>query len=128
MPLAKQAPRFPKYQASFAATHTTPVGDDWNIVARADVKLHGQALLPMRAIWRGWVITPWANVRLSAESDRLRISLFVENLFQSQGFVLGAALSRPDRRGQSVSPSSTPLLTPRRGRHYHFAPVLIAIG
>lgn len=108
----KQAPRFPKYQASFAATHTTPVGDDWSIVARADVNYMGKRFTDESNLaWMGDYAL--ANVRLSAESDRLRISLFVENLFNRKALASGQRYRDLTVAGNPFSFVYT-LLTPRR--------------
>lgn len=107
-----RAPRFPKYQASFAATHTTPVGDDWNIVARADVSYMGKRYTDESNLaWMGDYAQ--ANVRLSAESERLKVSLFVDNLFDQKGFSSGQRYRDLTVGGNPFSFVYT-LLTPRR--------------
>ncbi|WOK35471.1 TonB-dependent receptor [Sphingomonas sp. C3-2] len=83
--VGNRAPRFPKYQASFGASHTTPVDDDWNVVARADLSYMGKRYTDESNLaWMGDYAL--VNARLSAESERLRISLFVDNLFNQKGF------------------------------------------
>jgi outer membrane receptor protein involved in Fe transport len=54
-----------------------------------------------------------ANVRLSAESDRLRISLFVENLFNRKALSSGQRYRDLTVGGNPFSFVYT-LLTPRR--------------
>ncbi len=107
-----RAPRFPKYQGSFGVSHMTPVGQDWSIIARADMSYVGRRYTDESNL--AWMRENLlVNARLSAESDDLRVSLFVENLFDRKGFA-AAQRYRDMTAGGIPFAFAYTLLTPRR--------------
>lgn len=108
----KQGPRFPKVQASFGASHTAPLTDDWNVTTRADLTYMGKRYTDESNLaWMGDYAL--VNARVSAHSEKIRVSLFVENLFNKQGFA-SAQRYRDLTAGGTPFAFAYTLLTPRR--------------
>lgn len=107
-----RAPRFPKYQASLSASHTTPIGDGWDLTARADASYKGKRYSDESNLaWMG--AHTLVNARLSANSEQLRVSLFVDNVFNQKA--LSSAQRYRDMAAGGIPFSFIyTLVTPRR--------------
>lgn len=107
-----RAPRFPKYQASFGINHRAPVDGEWMLVSRLDASYMGKRFTDESNLaWMGDYVT--TNARLSLESERLRLTLFAENLLDQKGFS-SAQRYRDLTAGGTPFAFAYTLLTPRR--------------
>ena len=76
----KVSPRFPDYAGSLSATYRRALWSGWDGAARMDLSYKGKRFTDEvnLAFADGYWL---ANLRLTAENERFRVSLFAENLF-----------------------------------------------
>lgn len=76
----KVSPRFPDYAGSLSATYRRALWTGWEGSARFDMAYKGKRFTD--EVNLAWADGYWlSNLRLTAENERFRVSLFAENLF-----------------------------------------------